>query len=160
MKKEKLKKIVIKSVKIILILIVATYWLVGIYSFVFEQDKIAIDRYNFEQLNKSKQTLDKVKTSDRFDNLKEFNNLYGTGIKPIKNCYYLTGNNWNYPYLFWFQLESLLYKLLYMSTDYSYPGYDLLKYRICMWDWTATWWSCIEDFKYNKFKRIISNPCK
>lgn len=160
MNKGKLKKIVIKSFMIMLILIVAIYWLVGIYSLIFEQDKIAVDRYNFEELSKSKQTLDKVKTSDRFDNLNEFNNLYGINIKPIKNCYYLSDNNWEYTYLFWFQLESLIYKFLYLGKNYTYPSFDLPKDVICFGDWHGgNWWLC-EEINHSSFIRTISNPCK
>ena len=75
-----------KSIIWILLFIIFLYSWVFIYSYVFEQDKIAIDKYNFEQLEKIKSFLDNYKTEIEFRNLNEFNYKYKLDIKPIKNC--------------------------------------------------------------------------
>jgi hypothetical protein len=51
-------KVIIKSIIVILLFLIFIYLLVFAYSFTFEQDKIAIDIYNFNQLEKVKKTLD------------------------------------------------------------------------------------------------------
>lgn len=120
--KEKIKKIIkeyiklinIKFIKRVLIFIILFYiiiflWIL-IYSFVFEKDKIAIDRYNFEQLEKAKPILESIpETDERFYSLKEFNQKYNADIKSIKNCYYVINYNWDEKYIFWFKIESLIY---------------------------------------------------
>jgi len=103
--KEKIKQIIkltnkSKKVKILsflitlLIIIIITYILVGIYSFTFEKDKLAIDRYNFEQRDKVKSIIDKDKYyNTSFRDIKQFNSIYNSDIKPIKNCYDITKYN-------------------------------------------------------------------
>jgi len=62
--KENIKLINIKYIKILIIvmltLYILSYVLVAIYSYTFEKDKIAIDRYNFEQLEKVKPILETI----------------------------------------------------------------------------------------------------
>jgi len=103
--KEKLKKIVditnknkiIKIVSFLITLLIATiitYIFVAIYSFTFEKEKIAIDRYNFEQRDKVKTIIENDKYyNTAFRDIKQFNSLYNSDIKPIKNCYYLSKYN-------------------------------------------------------------------
>ncbi|EKE28174.1 MAG: hypothetical protein ACD_3C00086G0018 [uncultured bacterium (gcode 4)] len=154
LKSNMLKKIVAYSVILILWLCI-----IGIgYSLLFEQDEIAIDRYNFEQLEKVKPILEKIsKTADRFYSLDEFNKKFGKDIIPKKNCYYVTTDfNWNYPFIFWFQLESLLYKFLYFWKYYAYPKYDMPYKNFCIW-WP--WWWCI-DWSRQIFETTISHQCR
>ncbi|MBT3726236.1 hypothetical protein HOG21_00605 [bacterium] len=56
-----------------------------------EKRNIAIDEYNFKQLQKVKQLINKKKL--KFKNLDDFNNKYNVNIKPIKNCYYISSDN-------------------------------------------------------------------
>jgi hypothetical protein len=75
-------------------IIVLAYIGVGIYSFIFEQDKLAIDRYNFEQLEKAKPILESLPVNaPKFYSLKEFNEQYKADIKPIKNCFSVSNFN-------------------------------------------------------------------
>ncbi len=103
-------RIIIKFFIWFLLLLILSFILVAIYSFTFEKDKIAIDRYNFEQLEKSKPILESIPETDKnFYSLKEFNQKYSADIQPIKNCYYIRNYNWDEKYIFWFKLESLIY---------------------------------------------------
>lgn len=78
----------------LLILTACIYLIVFGYSLIFEQDKLTIDRYNFEQLEKVRLVLDNLdKNSYKFDNLNEFNKKFSQNIEPIKNCYFLTERN-------------------------------------------------------------------
>jgi hypothetical protein len=147
--KEKFKIIFInKSFKIIFILLLWLFILREIYT-------INIDIYNFKQLEKAKIILkDLPKESDKFYWLKEFNEKYGANIKPIKNCYDISNDNWKYPYIFWFKLESILYKIKYSNIFYSYPKYDFEVVNNCIiWGW------CF-DINYELFSKTISNPCQ
>jgi len=102
---EKIKKIIkltnknqiikfISFLVTLLIIIIITYILVAIYSFTYEKDKIAIDRYNFEQRDKVKIIIDNDKYYNiMFGSVKTFNRVYNSDIKPIKNCYYLSHSN-------------------------------------------------------------------
>lgn len=164
--KEKIKKIIkeyiklinIKFIKRVLIFIILFYiiiflWIL-IYSFVFEKDKIAIDRYNFEQLEKAKPILESIpETDERFYSLKEFNQKYNADIKPIKNCYFIINSNWNEKYIFWFELESLIYIYIYRTKLFAYPRYDLPFDPIYYSGWP---WDRIK----NDFIETISNPCR
>jgi hypothetical protein len=88
------KQKIIKLLKYITIFLITLYTLLAIYSFTLEQDKIAIDRYNFEQLEKVESILKNISEKDmHFYNYKQFNDEYNTDIKPIKNCYYLSFSN-------------------------------------------------------------------
>lgn len=122
------KKIALYAFIWILIL----YAWVFIYSLVFEQDKLVIDRYNFRQLEKVKPILESIpKNAKKFHTLKEFNDIYKTDVKPIKNCYYVSNENGKYPYIFWFKLESLSFRLVrWWSSgfDYLYPDPSLFTF--------------------------------
>ncbi|MDD2907317.1 MAG: hypothetical protein PHH98_01640 [Candidatus Gracilibacteria bacterium] len=122
---EKIKKIIklinIKLIKkIILILLglfILSFILIAIYSFTYEKDKIAIDKYNFEQLKKAKPILESIPETDKkFYNLKQFNQKYNATIQPINNCYSISNDNGNEKYIFGFKLESLIY--IYIEQSY------------------------------------------
>ena len=143
-----------------LIAIAAMLWAVYIwgitYSIVYEKDKIAIDDYNFEQLNKAKPTLDWLKkNSQAFATLNEFNQQYNLDIKPMQNCYYVSNYNGRKPYIFWFQLQSVKYKLLFFTHGaYSYPSYDLPYEEFCV-----SWYWCYDHFA-DDFNYTITHPCR
>jgi hypothetical protein len=150
-----------KNIIWILLFIIVLYLWVFLYSYIFEKDKIAIDRYNFEQLEKVKKSLDNEKTDYRFRNLRDFNNKYNLNIQPIKNCYYIVTTiyfdnyKWDSKYIFWFHLESLIYKFINFWWNYTYPKYDLPVYNICIWGNRC-------DYDSNKaiYEFTISNPCQ
>jgi len=155
-----------KNIKILLIIpaliilgLVWKYWY-DYYSISSEeQEKIKIDEYNFQQLEKVKEVLDPLdKNLYSFDNIWDFNKLYNLNIEPIKNCYYLTDRNWFFKnnkwgwwYIFWFELESKKYIEKYWDKYYAYPEYDLPEDKICTW-------KCYDN-NYKNFTRIISNTC-
>gem|GEM_PF-5061514 len=92
--KNKYFKIIVKLFVGLFLLLILSFILVGIYSFTFERDKITIDRYNFEQLEKAKPILESIPETDkRFYSLKEFNQKYSADIQPIKNCYSISNDN-------------------------------------------------------------------
>ena len=167
----KLNKKRIQKISFYLIwIIIWIYVLVWLYSFIFEQDKMAIDRYNFEQLEKAKPILDNIsKNGKNFDSLKEFNERYKVDIKPIKNCYYVSSYNWKRKYIFWFQLEAMINKFAhpftfwypYVSDNYAYPKYSLPWYQVCFGAGLSRWaaWGCYDN-NYDNFRYVISNPCK
>lgn len=144
----------------LLILMSCIYLIVFWYSYIFEQDKLTIDRYNFEQLEKAKPILAQIPEDTRkFRTLKEFNDIYKANIKPIKNCYYVRNYNWDMPYIFWFQLESLISKFVYFWNYYAYPKYNLPYNQVCFWG--PGWWGigCYDNNK-DLFEWIITKPCK
>jgi hypothetical protein len=50
--------------------------------------------YNFRQLGKVKDVLkDYKKENNYFNNVKQFNEIYKTNIKAIKNCYDISNYN-------------------------------------------------------------------
>ena len=153
-------KIVVKKIrKYTLYLLGVIAWIyicVWLYSFIFEQDKLAIDRYNFAQLEKAKPILESIPTNARkFYTLKEFNEQYKADIKQMKNCYYVSNDNWNQRYIFWFQLEALITKMIYLKKSfYSYLKYDLPYSEICI-----TWKWCYDHY-WDHFRHVISNSCK
>ena len=127
-------KILKKSLLGVLLLTIFLYSWIFIYSYIFEQDKITIDKYNFSQLEKSKPILDSIyREAKRFYSLKEFNDIYDANIKPIKDCYYVSNSNWNEKYIFWFKLESLIYKFIKFWENYAYPKYYLPTDYACTW---------------------------
>lgn len=148
-----MKKLTKKHIVILLLIFLLIIWYIDI-------DNIKVDRYNFLQLEKIKNTLDELdRNSYKFDNVKEFNIKFNQDIKPLKNCYFLSernwyfeNNNWWWWYIFWFKLESLLYKLIYFDKYYIYPKYDLPSATIC--DWTC------RDVNFPWFLETISNSCK
>ncbi|MDR0771810.1 MAG: hypothetical protein LBF15_01825 [Candidatus Peribacteria bacterium] len=53
-----------------------------------------MDRYNFREFEKAKVILDTIeKGTVKFSNINEFNEVYDTNIKPIKNCYMINSSN-------------------------------------------------------------------
>lgn len=99
-----------------------------------EEEKIKIDEYNFEQLEKAKPFLEKLpKDINKLFTIKEFNEIFYTDIAPVKNCYYISNYNWSENYIFWFQLESEKYRELYWNEYYAYPKYDIEEMQICTW---------------------------
>ncbi len=145
------KKIVVGVLTLVLVLvwILVMWWMIDIF---VEWDKVKIDVYNFQQLEKAKPILKSLpKDAEKFYNLREFNEQYKANIKSIKNCYYISNRNGKESFIFWFQLESDIYKLLYWNI-YVYPKYDLPIDEICT--------SKCEDINRPYFERIISNPCK
>ncbi len=156
-----------KIVVIISIVIVVIIWITYLYNKYNtkeiispeEQAKLEIDEYNFEQLEKVKNILRNLKRTDtKFSSLKEFNNIYNSNIKPIKNCYYINkyNNKDRVLYNFWFKLESDKYIKKYWDENYIYPKYDLPISKVCFW---LGEWGCY-DLVYDKFNKTISNPCQ
>lgn len=149
-----------KATLFVFLWILMLYTWILIYSLVFEQDKLAIDRYNFAQLEKVKSVLDKQDSNSyKFKDLKEFNKKFNQNIKPIKNCYFLADRNrffennlWDGGYVFWFQLESLISKFMYSWNYYTYPKYDLPIVQACVW--------VCYDILRARFKYDISHPCE
>lgn len=73
--------------KFIIFLIIITIWtylIVFWYSYIFEQNKMTIDKYNFEQLEKVRNILDWSEKLKHFNTLKEFNEKYNIDIRPKK----------------------------------------------------------------------------
>ncbi|MDD4151569.1 MAG: hypothetical protein PHR68_03065 [Candidatus Gracilibacteria bacterium] len=112
--KEKIKHILKqKYIKYLILL------LIGLF-FINESYNIYVDMYNFKQLEKVKIILKDLKISDkRFYNLKGFNEIYKSNIKPIKNCYDIANlkDETKVPYIFGFKLESLIYIYIYMEQN-------------------------------------------
>ena len=144
---------------------------------IYDFKNLYVDIYNFRQLEKAKPYLYTVdENTEDFHNLDEFNNLYWININTIKNCYDIGNYNGKFPYIFWFKLESILYKKIYKIEYYAYPEYDIPYQQICMWWVSRCWdepewndapytmaeceynWSCI-DWNRQSFELTISNPC-
>ena len=153
--KEKLKKIC-KN------LIIFIFWLLmilSIYSIIYEQDKIAIDRYNFKQYEKLKSFVDSNYNKElEITDLWRLVYKYKLDIRPIKNCYYIVTTNifedykWESKYIIWFKIESILYKIRYFHWYYYvYPKYDLPVWYVAGMNLDST---------YSSFMRTISNPCQ
>jgi len=155
---EKIKKIVKnKYFKIVIVVLLWLFILRELYA-------LYVDMYNFRQLEKAKIILEKIPEKDRkFYTLYDFNKRYWENINPIKNCYEMSNDNWKYPYIFWFKLESIIWILIYRKLYYTYPWYDLPINKMCAW--ISLWkpsknqW-CIENFLYRDFIETISNPCQ
>lgn len=129
------------------IFIIIFYSSVYIYSLIYEQDKLAIDRYNFNQLKQIKPILKTLNMwSIWFRYIWDFNKVYNANLKPIKNCYYISDENWDHPYILGFQLESLFYKFLHFWKNYAYPTYDIPKRILCTWKKAISKNWC--DFKF------------
>jgi len=121
-----------------------------------------IDIYNFRQLNKAKPILESIpKNVKNYPTLREYNENYNLNLFPIENCYYIDFDNWKYPYIFGFKLESQIYKIIYWGKYFSYPDYDL-PVRL---SWPLFSTKPLPD-DYNPdstrsdFEFIISNPCR
>ncbi len=125
-----------------------------------ELEKRKIDEYNFEQLEKVKDILWKLKKTAHLESLETFNKTHNLNIKPIKNCYYISQYNWDSKYIFWFELYSKKYRDKYGEEDrhwifyYAYPKYDLPAHKVCFWSKE----SC-SDLTYDYFLKRITNPC-
>ncbi|MDD2871763.1 MAG: hypothetical protein PHS49_07285 [Candidatus Gracilibacteria bacterium] len=149
------KKIIIKFISYIISFITLIYLLVFSYSYIFEQDKLAIDKYNFEQLEKVKTIINNDKVYNKtFRTIKEFNSIYNSDIKPINNCYFIFNYNGDEKFIFGFKLESILYKLYNLNWNYAYPKYDLPISTACVMGG-----GCI-DGNYKSYTLTISNPCR
>lgn len=142
-----LKKLTKKNVLIFVILIFIIFEIINIHT----------DIYNFWQLEKAKVILDKIPKDDyKFFTLKKLNEKYKADIHPIKNCYYVSNDNWDNQYIFGFKLESLLYRLKYLTIYYSYPSYDRPYSSACVsWPWGKCY-----DMAKERFTYTISNPCQ
>ncbi len=115
---------------------------------------IYIDMYNFQQLEKAKPILESIPTdAKKFYTLKDFNDQYKADIKPIDNCYLVNNDSWNQKYIFWFQLKSKVYKLLYSNYFYAYPKYDI------KWSTMCDNYNCY-DASFAYFMSVILHPCK
>lgn len=129
------------------------------YVFIIDKENIEIDKYNFEQLEIVDNTImNDEKYEYSFRKLWQFNKTYNTNIQPIKNCYFISDFNWDEKYIFWFKLESLLYRIKYKSTYIAYPSYQQPESKNIFW----FWWSAINDntdYNFIKFIEHISNPC-
>ena len=142
-----LKKITLKKVSIFILLIFI----------ISEIINISTDIHNFKQLEKVKIIMkDKYTENKQFINLKEFNDIYKTDIKPIKNCYYVSYNSSekNVKYNFSFKLYSTYFRIIYSNEYYIYPKYNLPVHNFC------GWWSKCDDINYEYFLETISNPCR
>lgn len=123
-----------------------------------EIENFKIDQYNFEQLEKVKTVFqDRSEDVRTFNSIEEFNWQYNAWIEPIKNCYYISNNNWKYSYIFWFRIESITYKIRYFDRYYAYPEYDLPIKRLYMW--FSKFSPPIDRIRAN-FERVIENPCE
>ncbi len=128
--------------------------------YISEEDRIKIDEYNFEQLEKVKSVLDWLdKNSYSFNNLKEFNKKFNQNITPIKNCYFLSDRNiyfedkkWGGGYVFGFKLYSSKYRKIYWNLYIAYPKYNLPVEYACLWSKY-----CRDDLNFSWFAQIISN---
>lgn len=120
---------------------------------------IGVDKYNFRQLEKVKIDLKDNETKTRFIDVVDFNNQFNEDIRSLKNCYYLSSDNWTEPYIFWFKIESLVYQYIYWTQYFSYPKYDLPISELCFWVGRIDGGSC-DDVNKARFLRTISNPCR
>lgn len=123
-----------------------------IYDYHKEYESLAIDQYNFSQLEKIKLLLDTKNTVTSFNTLQEFNTKYNVDIKPVRNCYYASSSNWKEKYIFWFKLYSRDSMNKYWVDYYVYPRYDIPYDKIC-------YWVCDDRNKLN-FEYVISHPCE
>ncbi|MDD2870419.1 MAG: hypothetical protein PHS49_00380 [Candidatus Gracilibacteria bacterium] len=142
-----LKKITLKKVSIFILLIFI----------ISEIINISTDIHNFKQLEKVKIIMkDKYTENKQFINLKEFNDIYKTDIKPIKNCYYVSYNSSekNVKYNFSFKLYSTYFRIIYSNEYYIYPKYNLPVHNFCGGG------SKCDDINYEYFLETISNPCR
>ncbi|MDD5213347.1 MAG: hypothetical protein PHG82_02905 [Candidatus Gracilibacteria bacterium] len=146
-KREKISKKVKIIVNIILLILFSLFILWQSYG-------LFIDIYNFKQLEKVNIILKYLKISDKpFYNLKIFNEIYKSDIKPINNCYYISNYNGDEKYIFGFKLESLIYRYIYGTKYYAYPKYDIPYRGMCISG------GCYDGNK-DEFEYLISNPCK
>lgn len=137
------------------IIVLILSWVLYAVDKYYEEAKEKIDEYNFEQLENAKIVLEKIpEDANKFSTLKKFNEIYNAWIKPIKNCYYVSNSNWEYPYIFWFKLESKKYIKYYWTQYYAYPEYDLPFTRFC-----GGSKDCNDDIARDFFLSVISFSC-
>jgi len=165
-----------KTKKILTILLIILLSPIFIYLLV-DWKNLYVDMYNFRQLEKAKPILESLWENDKhFYSLKEFNEIYNINIKPIKNCYSISNDNWEYNYNFWFMLESYIYIYIYWKKSYIYPWYDMPYENTCFWQWICEDEPDWIDTPYSqakcefnsycdgssiiKFEETISKPCK
>jgi hypothetical protein len=104
-------------------------------------------------LEKVKPILLNLSSKDKkFYNIHEFNEIYKIKLEPIKNCYVLTRLNWKNNFLFWLQLESYFYKLLYKNKYFYYPSYDVKPAFVCT--------GYCYDSNRSYFEYTVSHPCR
>lgn len=124
-----------------------------------ETEKEKIDEYNFSQLELVKSNLSNFQKVDfTIRNYIDYNRKYEPDIKPIRKCLYVSTENWQEPFIFWFKLESEKYITEYGTWYYIYPKYEVPKDEICHWLWE--WWIWCIDNNYWNFKHTISNKCR
>ncbi len=136
-------------------------WILLIFSIfiTLEIINISTDIYNFKQLKKVQYILKDLSREDKqFLYLKDFNTIYNSNIKPLRNCYYIRNyiSKDRVLYTFWFKLYSITYKLYYLHNFYVYPKYDIPYSNWCIW------WQNGECFDINRraFENIISSNCE
>lgn len=151
--KEKLKNIT--RHKWFKIAIVILFWLFVVNEFY----SMSIDRYNFGQLERVKWVLKNNNIQASFRDVVDFNGRYNESIEPLKNCHYLSSDNWTESYIFWFKIESLAYQYIYWTKYFSYPKYDLPISKFCFWVGRIDGGSCY-DVNKERFLGTISNPCR
>ena len=149
-----MKNIPIKKLGIIAVTIIVILFLVNRNALLNkEKENIAIDEYNFSQLDKIKPLLEAIPANaKKFYTLKDFNTLYHGDIQPMKNCYYVSNDNGNEKYIFAFNLESKKYKRELSREFYFYPWYNLKNRTVCIW-------YCYDD-NMKHVLNIISHPCQ
>ena len=149
-----MKNIPIKKLGIIAVTIVLILFLVNRNALLNkEKENIAIDEYNFSQLDKIKPLLEAIPANaKKFYTLKDFNTLYHGDIQPMKNCYYVSNDNGNEKYIFAFNLESKKYRELYLRSFYAYPWYNLPFERFCIW-------YCYDN-NMRQVLNTLSHPCQ
>ena len=67
---------------------------------VFDARNIYTDIYNFKQLEKAKPILESINVEEKYFWLDTFNSKYKADIQPLKNCYYVSSENWAYSYIY------------------------------------------------------------
>ena len=150
--KKSIKKIFI-GFGTLFLLIPLLYLFCYSYSYLYENRELQTDTYNFTQLEKVKEVFSQHAWKKySFDTLEEFNLKFWGEIQPQKNCYYLSNYGTKHDYIFWMKLESLFYKVVYITSDYAYPSYDLWFRNIC------NWITC-RDANKSSFLETISTIC-
>ncbi|MDD4151572.1 MAG: hypothetical protein PHR68_03080 [Candidatus Gracilibacteria bacterium] len=127
-----------------------------------EKENLKIDEYNFTQLEKVKKIFENSYfNAKQFYTLKEFNKIYKTDIKPIKNCYILS-NTENFfgqsGYTFMTKIYSNKFKNKYNHEYYIYPEntYNSIEKSLC----GPHGGTCTADLVFSEYIKIITNPCR
>jgi len=128
---------------------------------VFELFNISIDTHNKIQLKAFKSAIENINLSSKFLNINEFNSLANTSIKPLLGCYYISSENGEFDYIFWYKNHSLLFKYLNKDFYSSYPEYSISSDKVCLWKSQNNGddYSCYDRNK-EKFISTINNSCK